>query len=328
LFIRTDPALHIGSELDLEMQRARDHFASIFTVRDIPGSAPLINQIEHLPAVEATRRTSVELWQRAERLRTALDAYRETLSAVLEQQRQEQRDRTERAQTVVGIAVAALAGVTAVPLIVGQFDPGSLQSALGRLPGPLGGLEDVLHAATPWIGAVSIGGALGLMGFLGLALWRPGRARRSIEDDGVAIAGKVLGLLPREPLEHGRLEETDRGVCRALLEALASLERLDRRAASGDLEAAVEALIVRAEIGARRPVPFRLPMAAAILRYLLEPSAPGTWLGKEEMDETLRSASWPAHSLEELEAMTIPPDPRQFLATLERLAASSGGVGA
>jgi hypothetical protein len=224
-----------------------------------------------------------------------------------------------------------------VPLIVGQFDPASLQDALRELPGPLTRLGDVLDAATPWIGIVSFLGALGLMGFLGGALSGLGQSGRAVGDDGVAVAGKVLGQLrelgtlarPGHEEEAARARsEADRRACESLMTALAALERLDARSRAGDLEAAVEALIIRAEIGARRPIPFRLPMAAALVRYFLEPESRDAWLQPEELREVLAEARWPVDAFGFLESMDSDSStPREFIAAMERFPSAEPASG-
>ena len=219
----------------------------------------------------------------AMRVRTSLDAYRDALADVLEQTRREDAERAERDRHLVGCALAALAGVAAMPLLLGEMDADRLLAELRALPGPFGLLGRLMTFLHPWLVLLASVGAFTLLVVLGVALARSRRVQVEAGTDPVSVAGRALapmrslaaqsvasfdrarrGQRPTAD-ERRRLEEGDLRAVELLDEVVARLEEAD---ASGrnDIEEEMDAFLVRAEICARRPVPLPFPKAARRLR--------------------------------------------------------------
>ncbi len=190
---------------------------------------------------------------------------RQALQSILQLERDEEMSNLSRRQHWFSLVLAALAVMTAIPLITGELDDQGLSSALAALPGQLGWLAPLADRIRPWFAGLALVGSLLLMGSAAVLTFRrmhgvPELFRQVVAATGDAVACmKALGT-----------QSSDRQCAQAISRAL----RMARR---GD---GLARFVCEAELGCRRPFPLPAPESARVLR--LEASRPGQWLGKPE----------------------------------------------
>jgi hypothetical protein len=115
-----------------------------------------------------------------------------------ELQREHDRQRDERRQRILGYGLAALAAITAFPILIGQMGWGELRQVISVWPWPFIWLGNLLSTFHPWmvlVAVIAAGGAISvLLGILLWTLWRPTRLpQEGVEEDRLpAVLGKVV----------------------------------------------------------------------------------------------------------------------------------------
>lgn len=110
--------------------------------------------------------------RRANQLRDHFRSTAQALENMLDQERREQREHDERSQKVVGFGLAALAAVTAFPILIGSMDWETLRDQMRLWPrwgSWLGRLLEDLHPLLTLIAALAALGTIGVI--LGSLVW-------------------------------------------------------------------------------------------------------------------------------------------------------------
>lgn len=177
-----------------------------FSPRPLEGLRGLLDGLQgsfpyHLSGTKA--RLATERAQQTQQIRISLDNLKRTLEELLEEEGREEREREERNQRVLGYALAALAAVTAFPLLIGQMDWAELKETMGRWPGFLAGLASLLQAVQPFLTLISVTGAISVISILLVVVLRSFLPPRGDpEERELERLGEVL-IRVRETIREG-----------------------------------------------------------------------------------------------------------------------------
>lgn len=256
--------------------------------------------------------------QRADQLRETFDRVERAIQDLLDQQRRDEREQEEqrreqerqqdeRRQRILGYGLAALATITAFPLLIGQMDWQELQHVIGHWPGKLQWLGNLLREMHPYLVLIATLSAGTIIAFLlTLILWAAvqSRPKRKIEEqpaEWLQIGRQIMDvwqlvnrMMPTirqlrmqafvsraRPIEaddlrnlRQRIDEGDQEVCRKLLTVWKWLQQHEGQdeASAGtdeitDLEHKVIRFILLTELLDNRPIPFPFPLALCLFRY-------------------------------------------------------------
>lgn len=241
--------------------------------------------------------------ERAQQIRISLDNLKRTLEELLEEEGREEREREERNQRVLGYALAALAAVTAFPLLIGQMDWAELKETMERWPGFFAGLASLLQAVQPFLTLISIAGAISVISILLVVVLRsflPPRGdpeERELERQGEAlirVRETIREGLPlirslreqafishripdqEEPSEVQRMrrqvEEWDQAACTELIRVWEWLKLTEEKEKKSEdrltaLHHRIHRFVVALDLLDNRPAPLPLPRALALYRY-------------------------------------------------------------
>jgi hypothetical protein len=281
------------------IELATDYLTRQLAVRPVAEVAPLT---ESLPEFFTYRWLVVETSAAAERssqLRETFHGVERSIHGLLEEERREEREREakllreardqqERGQRRLTYALAALAAVTAFPILIGQMDWRELRLIVDDWPTPFSSLGSILRSVHPYLVLVAtVSAAATITALLGLLVWtvvRPQQSKyqepapdelesvgRAVQEvwqlAGEAARAKQSGL----PDAPARLDELDRRACDLLAQVWEWLDaQTEARADEADvdrLERDVRRFVILTELFARRPEPFQLPLALCVLRF-------------------------------------------------------------
>ncbi len=288
LYLRTQDAIDLGEELRRKLKFTDSTFRRLFAIRDLPHLRPLDDALENLPGNKGLRERIYHLRTQAKKIRTAFEAYRGSLSAILELNRKEESVRAERRQRFLGYAIAALALVSAIPLIIGEITPQTVHDALLRLPAPLDISAAVAQALFPWFTFIAFWGALLIIASALVISIKVVTRKRHDSTPAVDISGKALATLRREhalaeeataqrgSVDRPTLRDLDLRCAEALSEAINMAHNTDRP---------LDRFIIRTELGCRRPTPMLLPVSACLIRHALDYR--GRWLDDKEFQHLI-----------------------------------------
>jgi len=179
-------------------QDTRIYFERMISSRAIE---PLRDMSQDLTESIASFRISGEVVrqakERAEQLRTTFSDVSRALDAMLEMEQQEDRERYERTQRVLGYGLAALATLTAFPLVVGDMNWSELQEVIARWPAPFQWLGDLVSAIHPYLVLMGLSGALGVIGLLLFGTFWSSRRRKPHPQREFLALGRRLNQMTR-----------------------------------------------------------------------------------------------------------------------------------
>lgn len=277
------------------------YFERVISSRAI---APLRDMSQNLTEQISSFRVSGEVVrqgkERAEQLRTTFSDVSRALDAMLEMEQQEDRERYERTQRVLGYGLAALATLTAFPLVVGDMNWAELQEVIARWPGPFLWLGNLISAIHPYLVLASLSGALGVIGLLLFGSFWSSRHRRPRPQQQFLALGRRLNRMTRDveailPIvsrvrskafvsrvwagkqedeevrqDRERLDLEDRKAVEVLLEVDDWLRRNEDGAATSALDSTTREVlrfVILVELMDQRLNPFPLPLALSVFRY-------------------------------------------------------------
>ena len=198
-------------------------------------------------------------------IRDALQQKKQALQAVLRLERDEEMSQISRQQHWFSLILAALAVMTAVPLITGELDGDGVVQALERLPEQLAWMGAVAERLRPGFVALALGGSLMLMLSTGLFLVRRLFSRTKRHRQLVAATGEAVACL--RAVGSGVSDAT---CARSIRRALRLAGRQDE----------LTRFLCEAELGCRRPFPLPALESARAIRQ--QTSRPGQWLKQPE----------------------------------------------
>ncbi|HEC23565.1 MAG TPA: hypothetical protein ENI95_11700 [Chloroflexi bacterium] len=298
----TDQVLMMERRWRVAVESTAQFAARAFTAREIPGLRSLIAGLKDFGVYRLTGELTRQASQRARQIRETFAGTEKMLYNMLEQEQQEEREQEERNQRVLGYSLAALAAVTALPIVIGQMDWGELQSVMQDWPPMFSWLGSLMRMVHPYLALIAVIGAAVLISFLTgmllLALWQPGRRRKSeMEIVGsrlaeawqwVGVARPMIGLLrehafvsrrvpdsavPEIAILRREADEWDRRVCERIVEiwewilAQREEDRIDPEAGLHTRWQQVRRFIITTEMLDNRPTPLPLPVTLCLFRY-------------------------------------------------------------
>jgi len=209
----------------------------VFTSRPLAGIRPLLGTLSDFFPCRYSEELTDRATARAEQLRKTYDAVERAIQDLTEQEqreerkreeqfREEQREREERRQRTLNYGLAALAAITAFPILIGQMDWTELKEVISHWPGVFRGLGSILEAVHPYlvlIATISAGSVIAFL--LTMVVWTALRARGTrkgvVESTGVEkwreIGSKITQvwqLVGRSRRDIGTLRESAFGSMR------------------------------------------------------------------------------------------------------------------
>lgn len=280
------------------------------TARSLPRIAPLLEGLGHIGPYRLYEEEVNGETQRARQVREQFRSVTTALQSMLDQQDREEREREERNNRILGYGLAALAAVTAFPILIGEQNWDELQAVAGEWTGPfewIASLLEVSHSALVLIATLSAGTLIFLL--FGLLMWWVFAPQIRWHRDELSHLGGRIGDLrlladvaeikltrllqaasaQAEPQEieklRQELETLDTQACEQLVQAWNWLEEKQSRAmrpnSVADVEGYAEALradtewlIVSNELLDNRLAPYWLPRALCIYRYRYDSVSP------------------------------------------------------
>ena len=130
------------------------------------------------------------------------------LQDILDQQRQEEEEHQERNQRVLGYGLAALAAVSAFPILIGQMGWAEIQATISRWPKVLQWMGTILLTLHPFLVLVATISAGAIIAFLvGLLVWTLLGGRRSRITNVQSIGKKITQAWQLAEWAHARIEQ-------------------------------------------------------------------------------------------------------------------------
>ncbi len=258
------------------------------------------NLTEQIASFRITGEVVRQARERAEQLRTTFSDVSRALDAMLDMEQQEERERYERTQRVLGYGLAALATLTAFPLVVGDMNWAELQEVIARWPGPFHWLGSAISAVHPYLVLASLSGALGVIGLLLFGTFWSSRQRRPHPQQQFLALGRRLNQMTRGVEEilpvvsrvrskafvsrvwagkqedqevqqdRERLDREDRKALEVLLEVDDWLRRNEDAAGAPGMDSTTREIlrfVILVELMDQRLNPFPLPLSLCYFRY-------------------------------------------------------------
>jgi hypothetical protein len=251
------------------------HFAKqTFTSRPLPKVRHLLDALPEFFSYRRAEHLTQTETERAKQLRETYNSIETSIHELISQQereekereerfREEQREREERRQRTLNYGLAALAAITAFPILIGQMDWTELQQVISRWPKLFAWLGAFLESIHPYLVLIAVVAAGAVIVFLlGMLLYTALRVRPEgrdtlVETDTLLETGskiiKVWQLVNRllpiahelserafisrrvpgpEPEEVQRLrqqiDDGDRTACQHLVEVWEWVGQIDR----------------------------------------------------------------------------------------------------
>ena len=292
----TDDVMAMKRKMEAGLESGIRFAKQVFTSRPLPKVRHLLDALPEFFSYRYTEYT-VHLTQaqveRAKQLRDTYDAIETSIHELVSQQereekereerfREEQREREERRQRTLNYGLAALAAITAFPILIGQMDWTELQQVISHWPKLFAWLGAFLESMHPYLVLIAVVAAGAVIVFLlGMLLYTALRVRPEgrdtlVETDTLLETGskiiKVWQLVNRllpianelserafisrrvpgpEPEEVQRLrkqiDDGDRTACQHLVEVWEWVGQIDRL-----LEAPPEDELERLKLRAHR----------------------------------------------------------------------------
>jgi len=186
------------AEYRQKMEKKEEDLKSIapiqtFKLRPLAGIRPLQGTLSNFFPYRRFAESAGEVTAIREYLRETFDRFKEVEEQEQreEQKREEQfreeqrrreeqqRKREEQRQKILNYLVAALAAITAFPILIGQMDWTELREVISRWPGVFRGLGSILEAMHPHlvlVATISAGSAIAFL--LGMAAWMAWQERK------------------------------------------------------------------------------------------------------------------------------------------------------
>jgi hypothetical protein len=228
------------------------------------------------------------------RLKQQMDETGALWESIVEYEREEDRARQERQNQIIGIGLAAIAILTAVPILIGSPSWSELENSAEGWSGPARLLGLLLLRTHDGVLISAIGATVIAIAFLLFVLGRSvigpftrrpglvplgGELRRISESNSEAerlarrLGQGVEDAKTREEILSA-LEELDSGLCTHILRLWKEFRRLRGETTDSDilerLSNEVKALLLRQELFDARPIPLWTPLALCLYRYRSE----------------------------------------------------------
>jgi competence protein ComGC len=168
----TDQVLHTKRKWEGAVESTEIFAKRAFSPRPLGGLRGLLEGLRESFPYRLSGTKARLAAERAKSIQTSLDNLKRRLRELLEEEGREERERAERHQRVLGYALAALAAVTAFPLLIGQMDWSELRETMGHWPGFLAGLALFLQTVQPYITLISMMGAVLVISILLIVILR------------------------------------------------------------------------------------------------------------------------------------------------------------
>lgn len=161
-----------------------------FTSQPLPKVRHLLDALPNFFPYRYSGQLAKHAAEQAEQLRRTYDSVEKAIQDLLEQEhreerereerfreeqrklQEEQREREERHQRILGYGLAALAAITAFPILIGQMDWNELQQVISHWPKPFLWIGAILKALHPYLVLIAtISAAVVIALLLGLLVW-------------------------------------------------------------------------------------------------------------------------------------------------------------
>jgi hypothetical protein len=298
----------VGSYVDLLTDRL-----TVQAIRDgaREGERLRLDDAREWPSVKASSDAIVRVLDSGNRLKNEMQEASTIWGSKLEYEREEHRSALERQNRILSIGLAAIALLTAVPILVGQLSWPDLERELrgwSGFPATVGswiiGAHSVflLGASLISIGAVVFFATLFLTGVAGrFTKRRPlvkkgGKLRKAWAMN--REAARLLDGGDRYPSTDSaalqRLEELDAKICDSIVEMFGRWRRLSAiRESSADtvraLNREVDSLLLRRELFDNRPSPLWTLRAVCLYRFMSAALVGFSVVPDNEFDRVLRT---------------------------------------
>jgi biopolymer transport protein ExbB/TolQ len=193
----TDDVMATNRKMEAGLESGIRFAKQAFTSRPLPKVRHLLDALPEFFSYRYTEYT-VHLTQaqveRTKQLRDTYDSIEASIRELISQQereekereqrfREEQREREERRQRTLNYGLAALAAITAFPILIGQMDWTELQQVISRWPKPFTWLGTFLKSIHPYLVLIAVVAAGAVIFFLlGMLLYTASRVHPERRD--------------------------------------------------------------------------------------------------------------------------------------------------
>lgn len=262
------------------------------TARTLPGIPSLLENLDKREALRGERMQIETITRRAQQVGEYFSRVSESLSKLLDQQQRERQAREEQNQQTLSYALAALAVVTAFPLLIGSMNWTELHDGDGNWPEWAMAIRGALEFGHPYLVPIAtLAAGVLIVALLGLLIWT--RARpwdnpyREFRDVGKSLL-QVWGLAEKaesiiqdsraKGMDAGdqasvkqEIDAMDRKACDILASIWKWLEEKDKdndrlRDTQG-LRRRTERFVISTELLGNRSANIFLPVTLCLFRY-------------------------------------------------------------
>ncbi|MGV6852693.1 MAG: hypothetical protein ACWA5R_11035 [bacterium] len=284
LKLKTYYAEQLADDLEHRLDHTDDTFHHLFALRPIPPLQNMDRALENLPGTQKIRDHIQNIRKQASRIRFSFEAYTQSLSAVMDGILRQENIHHSKIQRWLGMALAALAIVSAVPLIVGETAPADLDSLFAPILNQT--ILTFIQDSRPWIALTALFGSLLLISSTTGILLSAFRRKPHQTELAVSLAGSILAQQNAVIQHKESVKNADLILAKSLIN---SIQKLDQLKMSDNVRFA--RLLMQIELGCRRSIPMNWPISASIIRYALTPDMPGQWMTDEEYCQVITDPS-------------------------------------
>jgi hypothetical protein len=173
----TDDVMAMNRKMEAGLESGIRFAKQAFTSRPLPKVRHLLDALPEFFPYQITKHLTQASVERAKQLRETYDAIETSIHELVSQQereekereqrfREEQREREERRQRTLNYGLAALAAITAFPILIGQMDWTELQQVISRWPKLFAWLGAFLESIHPYLVLIAVVAAGAVIVFL------------------------------------------------------------------------------------------------------------------------------------------------------------------